>query len=428
MTLKRKFSAGLIALAFATGAGGQQPMATAEHPTPVPQPAGPRLTLDEALAVARGDQPSVAAYQREAIASEQAAIAARSLPDPQLTGGIQNFPILRDNAFTLNDEMTMLTIGVMREQVRRSQREAEAARLRAEAVVRRFEGSAQQRKIQRDVMIAWLDAVQAIAKQRLLERVIGDLRVGRQVMQAGIPTGSSTPALELQAQAEIGLAESQLAEARGAELRARGELGRWIGAAAERPLPGILPKLAPPPGAAGAFATHPEVLAATAREEAARRQVDVRLRERRPNVTWQVMLGTRPKFGEMISGQVTIPLQINRRNLQDRKIAEAQALVDAARLRTEDTRRELGGEYRTALANYSSAEAQIVVLRDRVIPSLEASFKASEARYASGQGTLELPLNIVRRYVEANVQLVEQEGARERAAAELLYLSQDVTP
>lgn len=390
-------------------------------------PAQPLLTFEQALSLARNGQPSVGAFESEAAASEQAAVAARSLPDPQISGGIQNFPILRQNAFTLNDEMTMLTIGVMREQVRRSQREAEAARLRAEAVVSRFEGTAQQRKIQRDTMVAWVDAVEARAKQRLLDRVISDLKVGRQVMEAGIPTGSATPALELQAQAEIGLAESQLAEARGAEERARAELGRWIGAAAQRALPDVLPKLAPPAGAPGqpSFSTHPEILAATAREEAARRQVDVRLRERRPNISWQVMLGTRPKYGEMISGQISVPLQLNQRNLQSRQIGEAQALADAARLRTEDTRRELASEYRAALASYASAEAQIGVLRDRVIPSLEASFKASEARYASGQGTLELPLNIVRRYVEANVQLVEQEGARERAAAELLYVSQD---
>ena len=378
------------------------------------------------MALARGDQPAVAAFEREAFASEQAAVAARSLPDPQVSVGIQNFPIRGMNAFSpTDDEMTMYTIGVMREQVRRSRREAEAARLRAEAAVSRFEGTAQQRRIQRDVMRAWIDAVEASARQRLLSQVIGDLRTGRQVIEAGIPTGSSTPALELQAQAEIALAESQLADARGAEARARGELGRWIGAAAERPLPDSLPILSPPPGVSPDFTTHPEVLTANAEEQAQQRQVDVARSERRPNLSWSVMVGVRPTYGEMVGAQVSIPLQINRRGLQNRRIAEAAARADAARLRAEDARRALGGEYRSALARFSSADAQIAVLRDRAIPSLEASFKAAEARYAGGQGTLELPLNIVRRYVETNVQLVEQEGARARAAAELIYLTEE---
>lgn len=394
-----------------------------------PARAVPLLSLDEAMALARGDQPAVTAFERDAFASEQAAVAARSLPDPQVSVGILNFPIRGMNAFSpTRDEMTMYTIGVMREQVRRSRREAEAAQLRAEAAVSRFEGSAQQRRIQRDAMVAWIDAVEASARQRLLAQVIADLKVGRQVIEAGIPTGSTTAALALEAQAEIALAESQLAGAGGAEAQARAELARWIGEAAQRPLPDRLPNLTPPAGARSDFTTHSEVLAANAREQAARRQVDVARTERRPNFSWSVMLGIRPTYGEMVSAQVSIPLQINRRGLQNRRIAEAGARADAARLRAEDARRELGGKYEAAQAQYRSAEAQIVVLRERAIPSLEGSFKAAEARYASGQGTLDLPLNIVRRYVEANIQLIEQEAARTRAAAELTYLSQDRTP
>ena len=412
-----------IQFALRIGGGLAAVMLAAAAHAADPDP-GRILSLRDAVAIASGDQPAVGAFEREAVASEQAAVAARSLPDPQVSVGIQNFPIRGMNAFSpTEDEMTMYTIGVMREQVRRSRREAEAAKLRAEAAVSRFEGSAQQRRIQRDVMIAWIEAVEASASQRLLTQVIADLRTGRQVIEAGIPTGSSTPALELQAQAEIALAESQLAEARGAEARARGGLGRWIGAAAERPLPDRLPSLSPPPGVSPDFTAHPEVLAANAQEQAQRRQADVARAERRPNLSWSVMVGVRPTYGEMIGAQVSIPLQINRRGLQDRRVAEAEARADAARLRAEDARRELGGEYRSALARYGSADARISVLRDRAIPSLEASFKAAEARYAGGQGTLELPLNIVRRYVETNIQLVEQEGARARAAAELIYLA-----
>lgn len=416
---------GWAALAF-TPAAAQQRAAPVAHEPP---PAGPVLTVQQAISLATGRQPSVVAYDADAVASEQAAIAARSLPDPQLTAGVESFPVTGKNKFSpTRDEFTMYTIGVMREQVRRSRREAEAARLRAEAAVSRFEGSAQQKRIQRDVMKAWLDAVEARAKQRLLERVIGDLKVGRQVMEAGIPTGSSTPALELAAQAEISLAESELDAAHGAEARARGMLRRWIGPAADRPLPDYIPRLDLPPGVLPDFSTHPEVLVANAQEQAARRQVDVARRERRPNVTWSVNYAWRPDFGDFVSGSLSIPLQINRRNLQDRKIAEAQARVDAARLRAEDTRRDLGGQYQQALADYRSADARIAEIRDDAIPSLEGSFKAAQARYASGQGTLELPLNVVRRYVEANIQLVEQEGAKARAAADLLYLSGDLKP
>ena len=387
-------------------------------------PAEPVLTVQQAIALASGDQPSVAAYESEAIASEQAAVAARSLPDPQVSAGIQNYPITGLNAPSpTRDEMTMYTIGVMREQVRRSQREAEGARLRSEAAVSRFQGSARQRTIQRDVMKAWIDAVEARARQRLLERVIGDLKTGQKVMEQGVPTGASSPALALEAQAEVSLAQAELADARGAEQRARGMLRRWIGAAADRPLPDTIPRIDLPPDIAPDFSSHPEVLVASAQESAARRQADVARAQRRPNVSWSAMVGFRPSYGEMASVQVSIPLQINRRNLQDRRIAEANARADAALLRAEDTKRDLAGQYAQALADYRSADARMTEISGRAIPSLEASFKAAEARYSGGQGTLELPLNIVRRYVETNIQLVEQEGAKARAAADLIYLT-----
>ena len=403
---------------LAVAAAALASAAVAEH-----KAVEPILTVQQAVALASADQPSVGAYESDAVASDQAAVAARSLPDPQLTAGIQNFPISGRNAFSPTaDEMTMLTIGIMREQVRRSQREAEAARLRADATVSRFQGSARLRSIQRDVMKAWVDAVAARAKRRLLERVIGDLKTGQKIMEAGVSTGASSPALALEAQAEVSLSESEVADATGAEARARGQLRRWIGAAADRPLPDYVPRIDLPPHTVPDFTAHPEVLAATAEQQAAGRQVNVAQTERRPNLTWSVMLGIRPSYGEMATAQVSIPLQFNRRSLQDRKIAEAEAREAAAALRAEDTRRDLAGQYDAALADYRSADARIAEIGGHAIPSLEASFKAAEARYAGGQGSLELPLNIVRRYVETNIQLVEQQAAKARAAADLIYL------
>lgn len=389
-----------------------------------PARAGPELGLGEALALARGDQPVVAAFEQEAAAFEEAAQAARSLPDPQVSAGIQNLPVTGDMAFNPTaDFMTMYTIGVMREQVRRSRREAESAQLRAEAVVARMEGSARQREIQRQVMISWIEAVESSAKQKLLAQIVKDLETGRKVMEAAIPTGGSNAALVLQAQAEIALAETQLAAARGAEARARGELARWIGEAAWRPIPDKVPNLAVSMDPKAPLRDHPRIQATEAQERAAQSQVGVARTARRPNITWSVMAGVRPEYDQMVSAQVSIPLQINRKGLQNRRIAEAEARASAAHLRTADAVRELEASRAGALARYQSAEAQIERLSKGAIPSLEASFEAAQARFAGGQGTLELPLNIVRRYVEANIQRVEQQGERARAAAELIYLT-----
>ena len=89
-------------------------------------------------------------------------------------------------------------------------------------------------------------------------------------------------------------------------------------------------------------------------------------------------------------------------------------------------KRELSGAFEAALADYNSADAQLALINSQAVPSLEASFAAAEARYGAGQGTLDLPLTIVRRYVEVTIQSVEEQADRARAAAELTYLTQDI--
>ena len=437
MTIIQFASAGALAVATSAVAGAPQghpqhvqtAAAANDRSADLPDkpPSAPILTLSDVLVLASGDQPSVAAYQSEANASEQAAVAARSLPDPRFSVGVRDFPVEGRHAFSpTRDDFTMYMLGVMREQVRRSKREAAAAQLKAEAVVSREQASVQQAHIRRDATLAWLNAVEAAARQRLLARVIGDLRTGQKIMESGVPTGASSPALALEAQAEVALAEAQLADAKGAEGRARAELARWIGPSAQRPLPDLIPNLAIPAMAMNdPMLNHPHLRMAIAEEAAAERRVGVAEADRRPDISWSVNYGFRPRFGDMVSAEVSIPLPINRKNLQDRKVAEAQARAAAAALRAEDVRRDLEGQYGEALADYRAADAQLDSLARIAIPSLEAAFKAAEARYSGGQGTLEQPLTIVRRYVETNIQLVEQQGKRARSAAEIIYLMGD---
>lgn len=421
---------GILLLASAAVAaphaqGGAKPVAKDVAPAKGQEPKPPLLTLQESVALASGEQPALIAYEREAQAAEQEAVAARSLPDLQLTAGIQNFPITGRNAFSpTRDEMTMLSIGLMREQVRRSKRQAEAARLGAEALLSKRQASAREREIRRDVMIAWIDAVEAHSKAALIDSLVANLRTGRKVMEAGIPTGTSTPALALQMDSEIALAQGELAEARSAEDRARSELARWIGAAAaSRPLPDTLPLIdAPKQLPASLLSLHPSLQAAEAEQQVARRQVDVARQERARDVTWSVMLGIRPKYGEMISGQVSIPLQTNRRNRQDRLISAAQLRADAAGQRLEDARRDLIQRFEVARADYEGASAELARIDRDAIPALESAFNAAEARFEAGGGTFDQPFQIVRPYVEATIKSVETRAKRDRAVANMIYV------
>jgi outer membrane protein TolC len=392
-----------------------------------PAIAGPVLTLQESLALASGEQPSVAAYEREAEASEQAAIAARSLPDPQLTAGIRDYPVTGENALSpIDNNFTMYMVGIMREQVRRSKRDAAAAQLAAEALVSRRQGSERERQILRDVMIAWINAAEAHQKSLLLQRLADDLHTGHLVMQEGVKTGKTTPATVLRMDSEIALTRGELAEARGDEDRARAELGRWIGAAAAtRPLPESLPLINAPkavPGDLLQIGAHPSLQVAQAQQEAASRQVEVARQNRKPDITWSVTFEARPKFGNMITAQVSIPLETNRRNKQDREVAEAQLRADAAALRAEDTRRDLIQQYETARADFEAADAELTRINGEAVPALESAFNTAEARYESGGGPSDEPFQIVQSYIETTIKSVETRGKRDRAVANMIYI------
>ena len=434
MSLARTLALGAAALALASAAGAQKhgspkPKPVMEDMKPVPEkvPTGPVLTLQDSIALASGEQPSVAAFEAEAEASEQAAVAARSLPDPQLSAGIQNFDFTGPDAFSpTKDFMTMYTVGLMREQVRRSKRAAEAARLTAEALVSRKQGSERDRQIRRDVMLAWIDAVEAHEKALLLDRLAANLHAGHLVMQEGIKTGLATPATVLRMDSEIALTKGELEQARGDEDQARARLARWIGAAAAaRPLPESLPSIDPPkalPADLLQLDTHPSLQVAEAQQEAAARQVEVAREDRKPDISWSVMLAFRPKFGQMVGGTVSIPLQINRRNLQDRQIAEAQLRADAAALRAEDTRRDLIQQYETARADFEGADAELNRISREAVPALESAFNTAEARFETGGGTAEEPFQIVQNYLETSVKEVETRGKRDRAIANIIYV------
>jgi outer membrane protein TolC len=432
VTRALSFGVGLLALASVApgaphGAPKSKPVMQDMKMAPAETRKGPVLTLQESLALASGEQPSVAAYEREAGASEQAAIAARSLPDPQLQLGIRDYPVTGENALSpIDNNFTMYMVGIMREQVRRSKREAAAAQLAAEALVSRRQGSERERQIRRDVMIAWINAVEAHQKSLLLQRLADDLHTGHLVMQEGIKTGRATPATVLRMDSEIALAEGAVAEARADEDRGRAEIGRWIGAsAAARPLPDSLPLIDAPkavPADLLQVGAHPSLQLAQAQQEAASRQVEVARQDRKPDITWSVTFEARPRFGNMVTGQVSVPLEINRRNNQDRRIAEAQLRADAAALRAEDTRRDLIRQYETARADFEGADAELMRIDREAVPALESAFNTAEARFESGGGTAEESFQIVQRYLETTVRSVETRGKRDRAVAHMIYI------
>lgn len=382
------------------------------------------LTLDEALALSLDGQPALTAYDRTATAVQEAAVAARQLPDPRLSVGIRNFPVIGEGAFSFGSAMmTMKTIGVSRNQVRGARRTAAADRLLAQADLSLAEQQLLARRIQREVLLGWTTVLEAQLRQRVLRDLLERLEGRREAVEAAIPTGRSALADSVAIRAEAAAVAADLEGSRGAEAAGRAALMRWIGDAAERPLSGGL-AICPPPEREQVMMfldRHPALEAARRENAVAERAIAVARADRKPNWGWSVMYGQRDNFSDLVSLEVSIDLPLNRSRLQNRRIAEASELAAAARDRVEDRRRELMSEYQRALAQWTAAMARLRTTETRTLPALQAAESALQARLEGGSQELQTILAARERTTRTALELVEQQGAVARISADLLF-------
>ena len=390
------------------------------------------LTLEEALELSLDRQPALTAFSRTAEAFEEAAVAAGQLPDLRVKAGVQNLPVTGSDAFSLDaDFMTMRFIGIGREQVRRATRRAESARLLAQGEVALAEQQLLARRIQREVLLAWIHVLHGQHKQALLEDLIDRLGARLRTAEANIATGQATSADAVAIRAEVAAAQADLEEAIGDEAVGRAALARWIGDAADQPLSGDLPICRPPErGQAIAFVQeHPQLGVARRQNIVAERAVDVARAERQPNWGWSVMYGNRGGGrSDMLTFEVSIDLPLNRSRLQNRRIAEAGELAAAARDRSEDVRRELLAQYDRAAAQVLAAEARYRTTATQTLPALRAAEQALEARLAGGGGSLESVLAARERTTRVSLELLEQQAGVAIASADLLFYIEECAP
>ena len=408
-----------VALAFAVA-----------QPQPIFAQAQANLSLDEALALSIERQPALNAFARTARAAEEAAVAARQLPDPQLTIGIQNLPVTGSEAFDLSaDFMTMKSIGIMRTQVREAKRDAASARYLAEAAVSLAEQDVLARRIQREVMLGWIAIIEAQQKREVLGLLVEKLEARQSLVEGGILDGSATPADVIAIEADISAARGEMLAAKDAEAAGRAMLARWIGDAAQRPLSTNQLPICRPSNkqlALAAVAEHPLIEVARRRETVAERSIDIARADRQPDWGWSAMYGQRGGGrSDMVTLQVTIDLPFNKSRLQNRRIAEASELAAAARDRAEDTRREVVSDFEQAWAQWSEANARLTTALSDTLPALEAVERALEARVAGGQPAVTDVQAASERTTRTALEVIEQRAALARASADLSFYAEE---
>ena len=388
------------------------------------------LTLAETIKLSTENQPLLQSLDDAAESSRQAAVAQGQLPDPKVKIGIINLPITNSDAFRFSrDDQTAVNIGISQDIIPFKKREIASRRMEAEADQFHIEQKATARSIERDVALAWLDAFEAQRKLELYQNIMDEMTAERKVLISRISSNGAQTSEVLKLDSRLSMTEDKRLMAQRDVRKARADLARWIGSASFRPISSDLPVMSRHLSHDAALAEiekHPLLQNAHQSEKVAQFDVDKAQADIQRNWGWEAGYGKRfADRSDMLSFQVSMDLQLDRANRQDRRTAEKLVLVEKSHKLIEDRRRALSSELDNALADAEMAEARENEHLTRLIPNAEALLKISQAAYSSGKQSLSEVWEARRRLIETEIDHWAVLTDRQRAAVKIGYLVND---
>jgi outer membrane protein TolC len=385
------------------------------------------LTLDRALELARARSQAVVAQDSAATAARELAIAAGQLPDPTLTLGINNLPVTGPDRFSLTDDfMTMRSIGVMQEFTREDKRKARSARYEREAESAEAGKQLALANLSRDTALAWLDRYYQEAIGTMLRRQRGEASLSIDAAEAAYRGGRGSQADVIAARAAVAMIDDRIAQNDREILTAKTMLARWVGAAASDSLAAPPPTATPPLDVADLdtrLAHHPAIAVLTKQEEVAQADAEVARAAKQTDWSLALMYSQRgPSYSNMVSINVSIPLQWDQRNRQDREVAAKLALADQVRAQREETLRDHIAEVRVMWQEWQSYRERLARYDATLLPLATERTRAASTAYRSGTGPLAAVLEARRGEIDTSIERVKLELDAARVWARLYFL------
>lgn len=385
------------------------------------------LTLKQAQSIAVERSPLMDAKDYAIYASQEMAVAARQLPDPVLSVGVDNVPVNGADRWSVSAEsMTMRRVGVMQEITRIEKRRLRGSRYGLQAQEIAAEKEAVLADVERDTALAWLNRHYAEAMAAVIDEQREQARTELEAAQAAYRGGRGS-------QADIVAARSALVEIdnRANEMARRVRnattlLTRWVGEAASRPLmgkPAIDTIPFDPVILETHIAHHPQIAAMAKREEIAATEAKLAQAEKRADWSVGLMYGQRSGgHSDMVSVGVSIPLQWNQKNLQDREVAAKLAMAQQAKAQREDMLRAHVAEVQTMVDEWQELRERHDRYQDELIPLASERAAAVLAAYRGGKSALSDVLTARRNEIDLRLQALALEAGIAQAWAELAFL------
>lgn len=385
------------------------------------------LTLHEAQRRAVERSRLLAAQDFAALASREMAVAAGRLPDPVLKLGVDNLPVEGPDRFSLTrDFMTQRRIGIMQDLTG-----ADKRRLRAERFERAAEKSGAEKTvtiaaIQRDTALAWLDRYYSEAMAAVVAEQADQAKLEIQAAEAAYRAGRGNQADIFNARSALVMFDDRASELGRRVSNARIMLARWAGDAAQWPLAGkpavdvIRLDMATLETQLG---HHPEIAVLAKQAEIA--ATEARLAQANKKSDWSVELAFQqrgPAYSNMVSFGVSVPLQWDQKNRQDRELAARLAQVEQANAEREDTLRAHVAEVRSMMNEWQNNRERHVRYEQELVPLAHSRALAQVAAYRGGKAALADVLAARRNEIEVRLQALQLEADSARLWAQLNFL------
>jgi outer membrane protein, heavy metal efflux system len=385
------------------------------------------LTMQEAARLAAIDQPLLTGRKAKIEAEEQQAIAARQLPDPQLTGGLKELPIDTSEAFsTSRDNFTEFTIGLSQEFPRAAKRRLQGARKQLDADADRAALDNEQRMVRRDASLAWLDVYEAEQGLKLAQRLGDEAALQVQSLEKDYGNGKASQADWLAAKVDSGLVADKAHDWLHHVQRTRAGLSRWISGAAGRPIAESLtvPGFSTPlPGLLAGADHHPVIGNLDKEIEASATDVALARQSYKPDYSVEVYYAYRRDFSDFVGIQFKVGLPYFTKNRQDRGLAAAREQSRASEERKRNVLRELHAQLSQDYVDRRHFEERVAEFDASIIPDAKARIEAARSAYQAGRGGFDAILLARRSLLDVQLQRLALAVEMARAQVRLDYWS-----
>jgi outer membrane protein, heavy metal efflux system len=345
------------------------------------------------LDVARSQNPELALMRAEAQAAAQRVQSAGALPDPVLRVELMNVNNYGTNAgFNLLPSKVGETKYTLMQQLpwpgKLGLREEAAS---ADARQAQARTAAAANDLAMRVKTTYANYYLAAGNERLLREILDLMKQVEQIAQARYAGGLVAQQDAIRAQLEQTTMRAELLAVQGDKRQQQALLNALLAREPGSPLAEPRELRAPPVSPLEAASLvqrartgNPELQAEQARVAAAEKTRDLAYRNRYPDFNVGVapsQMGSRiTTWGLMV--EVNIPLQQRTRRAQE---GEADAMVTAARARSENVANQLAGTLGQSLAALASARATEALVTTQLLPQSELGLRSAIAAYENGK-------------------------------------------